>query len=126
MRNLITSPLTVLAALALHACHGRSALRDAPALITNPTSESSAELARVVSDALNGAAVTIADDALTSDSVLIIERVPRRDSQGRLLDGRETDRPERFMLVKSGSRCVLVHERSGRRWPLVSATCAAR
>ena len=112
--------------LALAACLVRSPPPDVPALLTGPTAESRAELVRVVSHALNGAPVTLADDALTVDSTLIVERTPRRDAQGRPLDGRETGRPERFRLVRNGSRCVLIHERTGRRFTLASAACIAR
>ena len=86
----------------------RVAPPDMPAVLTNPTARTHAELARVVSRAMNGAPVTLADSALTSDDVLIVDRVVRRDAQGRELNGRETGRPEHFRLVKSGSRCVLV------------------
>jgi hypothetical protein len=103
-----------------HAAH------DVPALITNPTAESRAELLRLVSRALNGASLTIADDALTRDSTLIIERARVRDASGVPLTGRDTGRPERFRLVKNGTRCVLVHEGSGRRWALSSTACAVR
>lgn len=120
----LTSAALIAATLALAACHPRSASRDLPAVITNPTAQSRAELVRVVSRALNGASVTIADDALTGDSTLIVERAPRRDAQGLPLDGRQTGRPERFRLVKNGSRCVLVHEPTGRRWTLASTSCS--
>jgi hypothetical protein len=99
---------------------------DVPAVLTNPTAHSHAELVRVVSRAMNGAPVTVADSALTSDDVLIVERATRRDARGAELNGRETGRPEHFRLVKSGPRCVLVHERTGRRWTLRSATCSPR
>jgi hypothetical protein len=109
----------------LSACAQGLAHEEVPALIDHPTSESRAELAKVVSTALNGAPITLADDALTRDSVLIIERVQRRDAQGLPLNGRELERPEQFRLLKSGRRCVLVHERTGKRWPLRSTTCRA-
>jgi len=110
----------------LGGCHPRLAPPDVPAVLTNPTAETRAELAGAVSRALNGAPVTIADSALTADDVLIVERTPRRDGRGLEIDGRVNGRPERFRLLKSGSRCVLVHEGSGQRWPLESATCSPR
>ncbi len=118
--------MAVAGALLAAACHPRPAARDLPALITHPTPEGRAELVRVLSRALNGAPVTIADDALTKDSTLIIERTLRRDAQGRPLDGRETGRPERFQLVRNGSRCLLLQESTGRRWRLAASTCAPR
>jgi hypothetical protein len=79
-----------------------------------------------VSGALNGAPVTLADDALVHDDTLVVERAPHRDASGRPLDGRETGRPEHFRLVRNDTRCVLIRERTGRRWTLASATCSPR
>ncbi len=120
------SAAIVAATLTLSGCVLRVAPPDVPAVLTNPTGRRHAELAEVVSRAMNGGPVTIADSALTSDDVLIVDRVVRRDARGVELNGRELGRPEHFRLVKSGSRCVLVHERTGRHWTLRSATCAPR
>jgi hypothetical protein len=98
----------------LSAC--ASAQPDVAAVIDKPTKESRAELAQAVSSALNGAPVTLAEDALTQDSLLIIEKAHR-------LTGRELDKPEHFRLVKSGTHCTLVHERTGKRTTLASTTC---
>ena len=101
--------------LTLAACKTGTVRADMPAYLVDPTPESRAELQRVVSDALNGRAVTIADDALTNDSLLIIE--PKN------LTGRDLGRPEHFMLVSSGSRCVLVHKGTEARYELRQTTC---
>jgi hypothetical protein len=114
----------MLVALALVAC--RTALPDLPALVTNPTPESRAEIARTVSGALHGAPVTLAGDALTREDALVIERERPRSLEGAPSTGRETGRPEHFRLVKSGSRCVLLHAASGRRFTLTATTCKPR
>jgi hypothetical protein len=103
---------TLGAAGCAHARHG------VPAVITDPTEASRAELRRVVSEALHG--------ALTLESTLVIERARPRDENGLPLVGRDTGRPERFRLVKDGSHCVLVHEGTGERYPLESTTCQAQ
>lgn len=121
-----TGAVILAATLALSGCLLRVAPPFVPAVLTSPTARTRAELARVVSRAMNGAPVTLADSALTSDDVLIVDRVVRRDARGRELNGREIGRPEHFRLVKHGSRCVLVHEPAGRRWTLRSATCQPR
>jgi hypothetical protein len=113
-------------ALALGACHARSGPRDVPAVVTNPTATSRAELARAVSRALDGAPVTLADDALTRDDTLIVDRTTRRDPSGVPLEGRRTGQPEHFHLVVSGADCVLVHDRTGRRSTLHDVTCTPR
>jgi hypothetical protein len=112
------------AAMALAACATAPARPEVAAVVPNPTAESRAELARTVSRALHGAPVTLADDALTRDGTLVVERAPARDPEGRRLDGRAPGGPERFRLVMQGRRCVLVHEGSGRRAWLRSATCS--
>jgi len=98
---------------------------DVLARIVNPTAETRATLAKAVQSALDGATVTLAEDALTADSTLVIERAVRRDAKGLRIQGRELSPPERFRLVKSGGACVLVHERTGRRFPLVHTDCVA-
>jgi hypothetical protein len=116
--------LIVTGVVSLAACARVLPQRDVPALITNASAQSHAELVRVVGEALRSAPATIADDALTRDGALIIERAHARAADGALLSGRETGRPEHFRLVKNGSHCVLVHERSAGRFTLASASCA--
>jgi hypothetical protein len=123
-RAIAGAALAVAALLGWAACATASGREDRPAVLTTPTADSRAELARRVSAALHGAPVTIAADALTRESTLIVERTPRRTADGVPLSGRETGRPEHFRLVKQGSRCVLVHERTGERWTLKAATCS--
>ena len=126
MRGRLTGVVGVAGTLLLAGCLPRLAPSEEPAVLTSPTAQSHAELVRVVSAAMNGAPVTIADDALTADDVLIVERARRQDAKDMNLSGRETGRPAHFRLVKSGSRCVLVHQETGRRWKLESATCSPR
>src|SRR5207244_4525833 len=82
------------------ACVALSAQPDNAAVIVHPTAASRAELSRAVSVALQGAPVTLADDALTRDSLLIIEPSHPRDASGLPLNGRERRKPEQFRLVK--------------------------
>ena len=118
--------LTVAGASFVAGCATAPPAQDVPAVITSPTPESRAELVRVVSQALHGAPLTLADNVFTRESTLIIERARARGPDGSPLLGRDAGRPERFRLVKHGSRCELVHEGSGRRFALSSATCAPR
>jgi len=110
--------------LSLSGCATVAPARDVPAVITSPTPQGRAELVRVVSQALRAAPVTLADDALVHENTLLVERARARGADGAPLTGRDPGRPEHFRLVKNGSRCVLVHEDSGRRFSLVAVTCA--
>lgn len=97
--------------------------RDPPAMIVNPSDASRTELARVVCQAMQGAPVTLADDALTTSSTLVIDHANPRDLSSLPLNGRSLDRPERFELIKHKSRCVLLQSRTGRRWTLRHTEC---
>ena len=112
MNRAVTACAVLLLAQLLPAC--AAAQPEVPAVIDTPTNESRAELAQAVSSALHGAPVTLADDALTRTSRLIIEKP---------LTGRDLDKPEHFQLVKTGTRCVLIHERTGKRTTLPSTRC---
>ncbi len=105
------------------ACASLSA-RDVPALIVDETPQSRAELLRTLGEAMNGAPVTLAEDALTKDSMLLLERQEPRDERGLPFSGRLAGKPEAFQLVKRASRCVLVQQRTGQRFTLASASCA--
>jgi hypothetical protein len=112
--------------LAVTACRTAHAQKELPAVIVNPTTESRAALSRAVSKAFGGAPVTLADDALTAGSDLVVERDRLRDPRGLPANGRELRAPEQFRLVKRGSDCVLVHERGGERATLPATACAPR
>jgi len=87
-----------------------------PAVIVDPTPQSRAALLQAVTDAL-GQEPLLADDALTRERTLLIERSH--------LDGRERGAPERFVLMNVRDRCVLVYERTGQRSRLVETRCIA-
>lgn len=122
---MIARSLLALATLAMAACGTLAAQEDRPALIAAHTEQSRAELRRVVAEAMNGQPVTLADDALTRDSTLTIERRTPPGEQGRAATGRTLDTPEQFRLVLRGRSCVLVRAADGREWPLREGQCVA-
>jgi hypothetical protein len=111
------------AALVLPAACGTLSAQEQPAVIAAPTAQSRAELARAITAAFNGQPVALADDALTRDSTLTIERRTPPGPQGRAATGRTLEAPEQFKLVLRGSSCVLVRVMDGREWPLAETRC---
>ena len=114
---------SVLALVTLPASRAWAEPWGAPAVITHPTAASHADLERAVSLALHGMHVRLADDALTREDLLIVARTEARDSRGRLLNGREIERPQHFRLLRRRSRCVLIHVESGKARVLTHTTC---
>jgi hypothetical protein len=110
------------ALLAPAACSTLAA-QEQPAVIAAHTAQSRAELTRVVSAAFNGQPVTLADDALTRESALTLERTTPPGPQGRAATGRTLEVPERLNLVLRGTRCFLVREADGREWELSEVRC---
>ena len=93
----------------------------APAIM-DPTPAGRADIEQAVAAAL-GTEVLIAEDALTTSSVLTIERRTPRTMEGRVATGRVLEPPEVFQLVLEDDRCVLVHRRTGDAYPLKNARC---
>ena len=114
---------TLAAVVVLVACQARPKANDLPAVIEGPTAASRAELVNVISAALNGVEVMLADDALTKSSSLIIERKRLQGIQGRIDSGRVMETPEIFDLVIIGSSCVLIRRRDESRYDLNLAVC---
>nr|WP_298718551.1 hypothetical protein [uncultured Steroidobacter sp.] len=119
MRIVALSALVILSACASVA----DPAQEGPAVLTEATPETHQELVKAVSAALNVPTVTLAADALTTDSELVIERAPARDAQGRRLQGRELSQPEHFQLIQANNRCVLVQVRTNARYELPGARC---
>ena len=115
----------VVCVLGLVACQAPALQPDVAAVLVDPTQRSRAQLAKTVSEMLGVSSVTLADDALTRSSILLIERSPVRDVGGARISGRDYGKPKKFTLVKSGGECVLVSGQDGRRIVLTDATCRA-
>ena len=116
------SMLFVLLALTV-SCSAIDVEPDAPALLTNPGPESLREIEQTVATALDSTKVTIAADALTKNSVLVVER-GLQSGIGRAPElGRDTGRPYRFQLVMNGSQCALVNQQNEVRLPLTVVEC---
>ncbi len=113
----------VLVSIFITACSSLGINKYIPALIINPDQESRNELKNVVSSALHGANITLAEDALTRDSRLFIELIQRNTMESSPVLGRNPDKPEVFQLVISGSKCVLVNQRDDQRWVLTKTSC---
>ena len=105
------------------ACSTTVVQADGPALLTNPGPETLREIEQTVSGALDGAPITLAEDVLTKNSVLVIERGLQRGIGRPPVLGRDLGQPYRFQLVIEGSQCMLVDEQNGRRWPLAGVEC---
>ncbi len=110
--------------LMLAGCQTMATGNDVAARITNPSAASRAALQSTVNDALH-TEVLLAADALTSSSILTIERNPPRTLQGQLATGRNMDPPIRFDLVLNDSKCILIDMRDDSRHTLENTTCVA-
>ncbi len=116
--------LSLLAALSMGiiGCRKVATDYDQSARIIDPDDASRAALQRVVNGALHSN-VTLADDALTQSSVLIIERSPPRSIQGLPAQGRNMDVPIQFRLVINRDECVLIDQRDRSRYTLQNTRC---
>jgi hypothetical protein len=98
--------------------------RDQPARVIEADAASRLAVQNAVSTALH-TDVMLADDALTTTSVLVIERNPPRSLQGHPAQGRIMEAPIQFQLVRHGEACVLIDQRDRSRYPLENTRCKA-
>jgi hypothetical protein len=109
----------------LAGCAHSQAQPERPAVIEKPGDAARAELQSVVAGMLGVNDVVLAANALTQSAVLFVEQGNQRDASGRQLDGRNLGRPEEFHLLRSGTRCVLLHVNKGTRRELRHIQCRA-
>jgi len=69
--------------------------------------------------------VTLAADALTDSSLLIIERAMPRSMDGSPAQGRTMEMPIQFRLVINGDDCILIDQRDESRHVLQDTSCIA-
>jgi hypothetical protein len=69
--------------------------------------------------------VTLADDALTDSSLLIVERVMPKSMEGSPAQGRTMEMPIQFRLVINGDDCILIDQRDESRHVLQDTSCIA-
>ncbi|MET3130449.1 hypothetical protein AAKU55_000706 [Oxalobacteraceae bacterium GrIS 1.11] len=109
--------------LLLTASQALAAPTETPALLVRPDAAARDQLRAAVSRVLKAPSLTLADDALLRNSVMVIEKVRPRDARGIQLDGRDRDKPEPFRLLKVDDVCVLVRLRTGQRIALPASHC---
>lgn len=126
MTHETVTTLSVVAALcvAVVGCKTVATDQDEAARIVDPDDASRTALRRAVNTALH-TEVTLADDALTESSLLIIERSPARSIQSHPTQGRIMEAPIQFRLVIHGEDCVLIDERDRSRYRLENTRCKA-
>ncbi|MBC6427948.1 MAG: hypothetical protein GDA55_01730 [Cellvibrionales bacterium] len=100
-----------------------------PACIS-PSAENHALLTRAITSAFGGITVTIAADAFTRSHRLLTERATHQGLAGPELQGRivDPDPPHVFALYRTPdppASCHLLHENSGRIFPLPHLQCTA-
>ena len=111
-------------AIGVGGCRTVATDHDRAARITSADDASRAALQRAVNDALN-TDVTLADNALTESSVLIIERSPPRSMQSPAAQGRNMEVPIQFRLVINREDCILIDQRDRSRYKLENTSCEA-
>jgi hypothetical protein len=116
--------LTIAFLIGVAGCRTVATDYDRAARIIDADDASRAALQRAVTDALS-ANVTLADDALTRSSTLIIQRSPPRSIQSLPAQGRNMDLPIQFRLVTNRNDCVLIDERDRSRYKLENTRCKA-
>ena len=96
------------------------------ALRIESTPAGTTEIRNVVENALPGRRILLANDALTTSSLLVIERRRHDSLAGTRAAGVADEAPQRFRLILDGDTCELVHLNTGKHHALTRTRCRAK
>jgi hypothetical protein len=122
MKNTVSAIALAAFAMSVSGCKNVAPDADPAAVITDPDAASRAALQQAVNAVLH-TDVTLADDALTDTSILIIERKMPQSIEGSPAQGRTMEMPIQFRLVTDGTNCILVDQRDASRHVLADTRC---
>ncbi|WP_258406877.1 hypothetical protein [Shewanella rhizosphaerae] len=95
-----------------------------PAIVSEPSAESLAELENAIAKLLQMQKVTLAADAFTRNSRVALERNPHKDPNSQLLMGRNFELPQIVQLWISGDECFIADAEEHRSAPLTVTRCS--
>ena len=124
MKNTTRAITLAVCAVSFTGCKNVAPDADQAAVIVDADAASRAALQQTVNAALH-TDVTLADDALTDSSVLIVERKMPESIEGSPAQGRTMEMPIQFRLVTDGTNCILVDQRDASRHKLTDTRCVA-
>lgn len=113
---------TVSTVLLASACKTIDPAHAEPAVITNPSAETTAELTEVVSTIFNDRPVTLAQDVLTDTNILTIQ-IAEHKKDGLPVMGRIEEMPRQFQLLKHEDDCYLYDSQNDTLYPLQTVEC---
>ncbi|AOE50030.1 hypothetical protein [Kangiella sediminilitoris] len=118
----IRSLSIVLALLWLTGCKTLKIEDASPAVVLALDSQGKSEIADVINQVMPGANVILAEDILTEDNRLFIER-KQTYIDGNPVQGRITEMPRKFELYRYEGRCYLVDDKTGENYLLHFVRC---
>lgn len=124
MKRIMRTLTLAVCAVIFAGCKNVAPDTDQAAVIVDPDAASRAALQETVNAALH-TDVTVADNALTDSSILIIERKIPQSIEGSPAQGRNMEMPIQFRLVTDGTNCILVDQRDASRHILADTRCVA-
>ena len=119
MRNALFS---LLVALGLFGCKTLDEHNAHPAKVINFNADAKAEIAGLINNIMPGANVKLADDILSKDYRLFIQRASMT-VDGNPVDGRITEMPRKFELFESNGGCFLVDSKTNKSYLLKKVDC---
>lgn len=91
-----------------------------PAVVTSINPQTKAQLQQAIKSLLNRD-ITIADNAFSQTSDILIERAVVKDERGLPIMGREFSNALRLSLMTDGKNCILQSSETGTQQAVVSA-----
>ena len=132
MKNIVKTSYStsyLLAALCvglLNACMSTTQDNLKPALLAEPSAQTSMVIEKAITQLLHGQPVKLADDVFANDNIVTVERVEHVDQQGKMLNGRSNENVQTFSLLTDHDLCYLRHEATKKTIALTNLPCVKR
>lgn len=111
--------LVLTCALLMGGCQSVTAQSEQDALLSegdaNSITRVQKELTETIGKMVQVSKLLLGPDELRKTSFLTVERSRKKDADGLIMQGLETEEPNVFKLVKRGDACFLIHLKTAKR-----------
>ena len=112
---------------AVTACNSTTPIKTAPqaAILGEYSTQVRLVINATISEALNGTKVAVAKSAFVNSNKLTLQKAAQNSAGMKGINGRLLDRPTvySFLMMKQGSDCFLVYEKTKKQYLLNGVSC---
>jgi len=102
-----------------------STVEPVQAVLAEMNDRTKLQITKIVSESMNGKSVKIDDSVFSQKNKMSVMTNMQASYNGNPINGRVADLPQHFQLMLRGKECYILHEESGKEYPLDNVNCKA-